>query len=448
MYMSKEIAILRLVIDLIKADNKMHREEISWTEMLSKRYSYTADDLLQVHNVSFQEAITILQQLGSGERNEVIELLREIISIDNDIDTNERILIAAILMALHDDTSGHVQVLTADARGFEGYDRQFIYLEKKPCASCQQAVEQVYASISRQLRAFDIDFFFYPRVLQHILHMQPHLTPAINLLIPTFSHVDKEYLSAYTTCDFTKYVHGLMGAQAEPFRFDAFFMLKIQSNHRQEHPTVDFLCIEISQQPTDIFNRFIDSLAIEEDSAIPFYGCYRTLFDMISCESKQNYDLMLDGDLFYLCGEKKIVLDIRGSERKTLFALFLLYGEEGISNNAFAQIGCDTKLGQEAIAIYQYFANAKNYEQVEVALSNDEEPTVIANLRDIAKRNSHIGYIKRAFMAIPSLKSPQLYYPQNKKGGYCYNIMLSHDSVKAKHHSDDNTHPFTFEFFV
>ncbi|MBQ5750486.1 MAG: hypothetical protein IIV86_04080, partial [Bacteroidaceae bacterium] len=120
---TKEIAILRLVIDLIMADNKIHRDEVSWAKNLSLRYQYTDEDMMKVHDIGFGEAINTLQQLDTVSRNEVITSLREIISIDNETDISERIIITAILMALQEDSYRHVQILSTDACTFDNFDR-------------------------------------------------------------------------------------------------------------------------------------------------------------------------------------------------------------------------------------------------------------------------------------------------------------------------------------
>ena len=194
--------------------------------------------------------------------------------------------------------------------------------------------------------------------------------------------------------------------------------------------------------------HIIKSLSFEiPQESIPYEGCYRTFFEMLSEKSKQNYPLLLSGYSFYLKGSENIALDIKGSERKTLFTLFLLHGEEGISNSAFASLSKDSQLWHEIITIYRYFANEKNYELVENALHSNEEPNVIINLRDISKRNSHIGFIKRAFTSIRSIQEANQYYPQNIKGKYTYNITLDKNLIKARHYTDECEVELSLAFF-
>lgn len=447
---TKEIAILRLVIDLIMADNKIHRDEVSWAKNLSLRYQYTDEDMMKVHDISFCEAIDTLQQLDTVSRNEVITSLREIISIDNETDISERIIITAILMALQEDSCQHVQFLSTDACAFDNFDRQLIYLEQKANPAITQAIKNCHTAISQQLKACDIEFFFYPHIVERLIQSQPHIKPAIEILVPTFSSIEQSDINKYKTSDYCSYIHSMMGSDTEPFRFDAFLMLKIQSSFKKDKHTADFVCIDCSQKPIETLYNLINHLSTEEPSCtIPYHGCYRIFFDMISQHSKRCYNILLEDNLFYLYdGHKKISLNIRGSERKTLFALFLLHVNEGISNDTFALMSKDTSLGKESIAIYQYFANERNYHEVETALKNGKEPTVITNLRDITKRNSHIGYIKRAITSITSLKEPQNYYPQNIRGEHTYNILLSSNKIFAKRHSETSIHPLTIDFFL
>lgn len=448
---TKEISILKLVIDLIKVDNKIHQEEVSWIKTLTAHYHFTTEELQQAHSISLSEAISNLQQLDASERLEILKLFNEIVAIDNNIDINERILHAAIQLALQDNTLDQVQILTVEAENFDNYDRQLIYLEQKENKKLSGNIEKDYRNIKRSLRDFDIDFFFYPHIIQQYTQSQSYIAPAVDLLFPTFSHDkgnSKKLLEDYKTRDFCSYIHKMMGTNIQFPPFDAFFMLKIQSSHLSNSHTVDFLCIQSDQQPRVTIDLLIDSLDIELPyEAVPYRGCYRTLFEMISEKSKCEYDILLEGDLFYLSQEEqKMVLEIRGAERKTLFALFLIH-KNGISNRTFATLSTQTALGKEIIAIYSYFAKEKNYETICNALDAGSEPAVISNLRDISKRNSHIGYIKRAFTAIPSLKNPHLYYPRNIKGARTYNIGLSRDKIKGKHLSSNIEEPLKIQFF-
>lgn len=452
MKVSKEMAILKLVIDLIKVDSKICKEEVAWADTLSRHYRYTPEELRLVHNITLHDALITLQQLDVTQRNEVIALLKEIISIDNHIDRCERILLAAILLAMQENTSHRVQILTVNNSNLDNYDGQLLYLEQKPHPATTEAIKRNYTSLERQLKGYEIDFFFLPQVAQLFTQSHPYITPAIELLFPTFSEINgsekQELIKNCTTTDFGKYIHRLMGTDTEPFRFDSFLMMKIQSNRLNNNHTTDFLCLDCAQQPIETIELLLDTLAIEPiPQAIPYTGYYRTFFDMISEQSKQNYDLYLIGDRFYLQGHNRIELNISGCERKTLFALFLIHGQEGISNNAFTYFEKDSTLWREIINLYRYFANEKAYNQLEDALRNNQEPGVIANIRDITKRNSHIGYIKRAFTAITTLKSPELYYPQNIKGEYTYNIILPQDRIYAQRISDTGGTPLSIDFF-
>ena len=449
MITTKEIAILRLAIDMIKTDNKIHCEEISWVIQLSKQYKYSQEEIQAVHNITFRNAIETIRQLDTASRNEIIDSLREIVSVDNNIDTNERILLTAILMSLHEDSCQKVQIITADARCFENFDKQLIYLNQRECNDIIQTIGNNYTSISRQLKHCDIEFFFFPHIIHKLSASPAYIKQAIELLLPTFSQIEQSELGRYTTSDYCAYIRKIMGEDAEPFKFDAFVMIKIQSSHHYDNHTVDFLCIDCTHNPLDSINRFIDHMDMDiAFDTLPFHGCYRTLLDMISQESKLNYNLLLEDDIFYLYdNHKKIALDIRGTERKTLFTLFLLYGREGINNHTFAQLDCNSQLGQDAITIYRYFANEKNYRLIESALNSENEPSVIVNLRDITKRISHIGFIKKAFSSVASLKSPENYYPVKVKGEHTYNISLPLDKIRVRRYRDDDTEPLNIHFF-
>ena len=453
MAISKEISILKLVIDLIKVDNKIHRDEISCIERIVTHYKYNEEDIKAVHNISLSDAISTLQGLDLTERNTIINQLENIIASDNDIDLCERILLSCIRLALQEKTHDKVQIVNVDARGFDGYDNQLIYLEQRDFKGVKRTIKQNFETYNRQLKSLGIDFFFYPHIVQLFTQSHSYITPTIEWLFPTFSHINdgdkKELIHTCQTSDLYHFIRQLMGKKSEVVRFKSFLMLKVQnSTHNGQH-TIDFMCIDCSSNTQSVMEKIIKSLSYEiPEESIPYAGCYRTFFEMLSEKSKQNYPLLLSGYSYYLQGEDPIALDIKGSERKTLFTLFLLHGHEGISNATFASLTKDSPLGREIITIYRYFANEKNYNLVENALQSNEEPLVIINLRDISKRNSHIGYIKRAFQAIPAIRDVKQYYPQNIKREYTYNITLDPILLKARHHTNEVEEALTLSFFI
>lgn len=451
MYISPKIAILKLVIDFIKVDNKIHKEEVSWIETLTAHYQYSNNELQQAHCITLCEAISTLKALDTATRNEILEQFKEIVSIDNNIDINERILLAAIQLSLQEDSLNQVQIITVDARHFDSYDHQLIYLEQKECPDVSENLHREHNIIKLLLNEYNIDFFFYPHIAQLYSQSNSYINPATKLLFPNFSHFDNDknnFIDQYSTVDYCSYIYSLMGKNVSLPPFDAFFMLKIQCNHSAEHHKVDFLCMQCDRRPSDMIELFINSMAIKQHETIPYKGCYRTLFEMFSEKSKCDYDILLEGDLYYLFdGLQKTILEIRGAERKTLFALFLIH-KNGVSNRVFASLSAQTSLGKEAIAIYRYFAKEKNYETMCRAIKLGEEPTIINNLRDISKRNSHIGYIKRAFTSVSSLRNPHLYYPQNIKGAQTYSIALQSHKIKGQHHSSHSTETLNIDFFL
>lgn len=453
MAISKKISILKLVIDLIKVDNKLHKEEISWIEILCSRYQYTQQELLQAHSITLQEAITTLQQLDSVERAQIIDLIEELVQIDNDIDIDEQILLATIRLSLQDNTYKSTQICSSNFSDFAHYNHQLIYLEKSPNATITNAFDKEYGNLARLLKSYKLDFFYYPVVINRLIQSHHIITPSLEFLFPNFSQMDEteklHLIANLSTVDFTSYIHKLLGKDTENIRFENFLMLKIQSNHTPLGNTTDFICLNCSEEPIASINKLLEAMTFEKDEEIiPYEGCYRTLFEMFSEKSKQNHDLLLIGDMFHLADNCQTQLDIRGSERKTLYTLFLLYRDIGISNQDFSTMSKDTPLGKLTIKIYRYFANEKNNQLVEEAILANEEPNVIINLRDIAKRNSHIGFIKRAFTSITSLKNPENYYPQNIKGELSYRIHLPDTKIRACHHYENTLHSLTSEYFI
>lgn len=445
-------SILKLIIDLIKVDNKIHRDEIKWLQSLTRQYKFTPENYQTAHTLSFHEAIEHLKKQDPSERQKIISLIEQIASIDNNIDPSEQIILSTIRLALQENTSKRTRILSVNAGKFDRYDKQLIYLEQHTNTPLNQSIEQNLPLLHRQLKNIGIDFFYFPHIIKQYIQAQPFITNITELLFPHFSP-DKTGTTAdrilqYDTSDFSAFIHQNMGENTPPFPFDTFYLLKIQDSTATNRTTTDFLCFQSSQNPVKDIQTLIESMLLETPSdTIPYEGCYRTFFEMLSEKSKTNYNLLLENDRFYLSGKCKIPLTIQGAERKTLFTLFLLHGENGISNKDFVKAAPDTPLGQEIITLYKYFANEKSIEKTDSALAENKEPDVILNLKNPGKRTSHIGFIKKAFTQITLLKDPQIYYPQNIKGQYSYKITLPENMKWAKLANDTPAQQLSLLFF-
>ncbi len=452
MVVSKEIAVMKLVIDLIKVDNKIHNNEISLIQHLISHLHLSESQYDVCHRISFREAIESLQQLDKEERNSIIKLIEKTISADDSIDTRERIILAATRLLLNDSTLHRAKIISTESKKINQYDNQLLYLEKFSHPTLIKDLDDDYLLYKRQLDELGIDLFFLPRIIQHIIHSHPYINQAINILFPTYTYTHntdvQSIIKDCTLPEFSTYIWQQMQLSAKDMPFEAFFMLKMQDYTIREKHVTDFLCIQCSETPADDIRIIIKNLLLDLPiNTMQYEGGYRTFFEMICEKSKQDFYLLLQEERFFLTGNLIIPLNIKGAERKTLFTLFLLYGASGISNETFASISSQSPLGKEAIIIYRYFAKEKAYAKVIEQLDSGKEPDIILNLRDIRKRNSHIGYIKKAFTQILQLKNPHLYYPNNIKGEHCYHITLAPHCILGQHFTHSSATPLTKTFF-
>lgn len=427
---------LKLIIDLIKVDKKIHRDEIEWIEDFARQRGLSPDDLQDVHNISLAEAVAQLQSLDAESRHEIISWVEQAASIDNDIDINERIILASIRLTLGEETRNRIQLISVDSDKIDRYDRQLVYLEQENCPGICKQIEENYDFLRQWLSDSKIDFFFFPHFIRQYTSISPFIEDTTRLLFPTFTPSADSQATAFLrhcrTSDFCAYLHRQMGEKTDAFKFKAFYLLKIQEENTGDNNKSNFICIEASESPMqDIFLLVKNLLLAPPFSTIPYEGCYRTLFTMLSEQTKTNSRLLLIDDNFYLPEIDNCRVEITGAERKTLFTLFLLHAGTGISNEAFASMTAEDNLGREVVTLYKYFAKGKYNQRLDDNLSSGNEPDVIVNLRDIGKRISHIGFIKKAFTRISKLKNPEYYYPVNQKGQYAYKINLPSPQIQG-----------------
>ena len=127
-YLNK-LAVLRIAVDLVKADGRIHGGEVGILASLRERFELSQDDLDRIHYITLQQAVSSLKELDSYSAEAVLGILSEVMCVDNDIDYDENILFTSVYMSLNPQTRDWCNVVSSSGVMDETSLKQILYLE-------------------------------------------------------------------------------------------------------------------------------------------------------------------------------------------------------------------------------------------------------------------------------------------------------------------------------
>ena len=84
-----KIAIIKILTDIINADNITHPKEIEYLQEIVSSFELNANYTEDVNKLVSLRALAIIRELTSFQRNYVAQLMGNMITIDKDINYNE-----------------------------------------------------------------------------------------------------------------------------------------------------------------------------------------------------------------------------------------------------------------------------------------------------------------------------------------------------------------------
>ena len=138
-YLNK-LAVLRIAVDLVKADSRIHGDEIGLLASLQEKFALSQDDLDRIHYITLQQAVSGLKELDVFTAGKVAQILEDIMCVDNEIDYEENILLTSVFMSISPATRDWCNVMSVQNVMDETSIRQVLYLESSPC----QAVHELF----------------------------------------------------------------------------------------------------------------------------------------------------------------------------------------------------------------------------------------------------------------------------------------------------------------
>lgn len=347
---SEKTAVVRIFVDLIKADRIIDTGEMVFYDEMRKKYNFAQDNEVAAMAMSFSEAISILKESVGDLRKEVLSDCANATVSDGFCAHSEALLLIALRQAW-DDESENVSVISIPKKSFSVDDSTVLYVESKFNNNTNRQIVDNYRNVYKEFLFSGFRFVYIPNVIHHYKETDKGLFhKMISFLAPSFSKDGVE-----------RVVDGLLTMTTESFCKDILcnrlnlgnlrevnpsLLIKIGNNYVGEVEYSNLLCIEIENDFMDFVKKFVDDFSSmlssdtltmhidrEADNQYLYYGFYKQLLDIFLVRKNVRSRIIIDPNR-----EEILLPDIdqklNGVSRrdKAMYVLFLIL----MRNNGFS----------------------------------------------------------------------------------------------------------------
>ena len=346
-YLNK-LAVLRIAVDLVKADSRIHRDEISLLASLQEKFALSQDDLDRIHYITLQQAVSSLKELDVFTAGKVTQILEDIMCVDNEIDYEENILLTSVFMSISPATRDWCDVMSVQNIMDETSMKQVLYLESEPSREVHELFSDKYDKlmITKSFNDMGLDFFYLPDVLRgsNRAEMVGLMKQAMRYLVPSGAiRIEHDDIDDFSAEGFFYYLMSRYRIDVRSLRSQSFLLFKVRDSYcldddNNQTKGVDFFVIDMSSDVKSRIYSFI-SRYDNRSNRIPYEGCYKILCDYLSSASKNVSRILVDESYgFSLMDSNRTRIIFESSPQTRAFYLLLLrYGASGVSQDTFEE---------------------------------------------------------------------------------------------------------------
>ena len=348
-------SVFKIVVELVKADNQIHRNEVALLGEVQDVMGLSQEDLDLIHYLSLQEALEALRGLPQEDVQVLMGLFEDIIRVDNDVDFSENLLFCAVKTVLSKDSgkwSGLVSVSGVDA---ETTSEQIIYLEDGISAEAHKVFDDEYdfLLISKALADAGFSLFYLPNVISSLEQRWGSsdtldskydiLQRSMGYLVPSG---DKSRINNLSTAlknlgdgDLYQVVLSRYNIAPAQIPSRSFLFLKVREGFVMDdddvlRKTVDFLYIDIERDVKKRILSFVSEFDVKLFQ-LSYEGYYKILFDYLSVDSKTLSHIVIDDKWNFRLSDSTLVRFESSPQARCFYLLLLHYGSAGISQDVF-----------------------------------------------------------------------------------------------------------------
>lgn len=303
-------AFVRWLSDLMKADNIIAPDEISFLEDMCRIFSISEFDIEKAQSISLAQACDIMKaNCKERMRNTIVKHIKQLSINDGACAREEALLILALSYSLDANTINTSKVVSFRSPHIDFVDSQVLFIEPSDNTAINQVINRNHKTIVNDMRIGGFDFIYIPQIARHYREMDPiHLSKIIKYLAPTLTQqeTDKVHneLSQMTTRTFYNEI------LKEKLGIDVSInspsiLIKIGNSYVSGERVSNFLLMEVKEDIPDRVRKMVDifldyqrcsTITIKNYNEIGgnfiYTGFYKTIFDLVTYRRGMGTDLI------------------------------------------------------------------------------------------------------------------------------------------------------------
>lgn len=440
---SEKTAVVRIFVDLIKADRIIDTGEMVFYDEMRKKYNFAQENEVAAMAMSFSEAISILKVSAEDLQREVLADCADATVSDGFCAHSEALLLIALRQALGEE-SEDVNVISIPKKSFSVDGSTVLYVESKFDVETNQQIVDNYRSVYKEFLFSGFQFVYIPNVIHHYKETDKGMfRRMISFLAPSFSMDGVESV-----------MDGLLSMTTESFCKDILCNRLNLENLREVNPSLlikigndyvgdveysNLLCVEIEDGFVDFVKKFVDdfsSMLSSDTLTVPigreannqylYYGFYKQLLDIFLRRNNIRSRIVIDPN------REEIVLPdigqkLNGLSRrdKAMYVLFLIL----MNDNGFS-FNCPSSRIQMQRYKEKTVRFQKQYEIVYGFMGGDKDKT--PNVGSAEIRRPIFSRIKKSLMVLSDMLYNVNDYLITKNSYGTYNVNVEPSMIYVK----------------
>lgn len=441
---SEKTALVRILVDLIKADRIIDTGEMVFCDEMRRKYNFTQDNEIAAMSMSFADAILILNDADISTRATILSDCENATVSDGFCAHSEALLLISLIQTLGNVDSECANVISIPKQSISVNDSTVLYVESKFDKDINRQIIESYRHIYKEFLFSGFQFIYIPNILHHYKETDRKLfKQMISFLAPS-----------YSADGINNIIDGLLSMTTENFCKDILcnrlgikslrsvnpsLLIKIGNNYVGGVEYSNFLILEIENDFLKFTNTFVDkfsSMLSSDTLTVPvgkeannqylYYGFYKQLLDIFlirkNIRSKIVIDPYHENILFPDIDQKLNGLTRRD---KAMYVLFLiLMNDNGFSFKSPTTSGQIQKYNNK-ISTFQ-----KQYEIVYGFMGGDKNKVPDVGSAEI--RRPIFSRIKKSLMNISEMLYNVNDYLITKNSYGIFNVNIEPTTIYIK----------------
>ncbi len=418
-------SIYRIIYDMMKADELISTDEITFVRNMCTKYEITNELREQSMAMTLAEAFNEIRTMPVRQLATLIDEVVQLSLSDGSCCREE----ALLLLACHECLSGDksATLVSVPSSDVMLSSNQVLFVENGFNENLNQYISQNYTSMVNAFKVGDFDFVYLPKMLEHLASAGNLLHDMIYYMSPSQSDKSTDAIvesmrQMTTETLFRELVIGTLGFEHE--LNEPSYVIRVGSSMSATTMMIHYLIVplhhDVLHHIDEMLTRFmhyqnsmsfiIRNNVMTEDCFV-YSGFYRTLFDLMTyrqgASSKllvhpYNHKNVLTVVTHTINGETETPLEI--GPKESAFYVFLInetkrYGGFNVSANNAADI--------------KYLGEAqRRFEDVYLSLASRE---VAPDITNSEIRRPMLSKIKRAVEQHPDIIQRMTFLPETTK---------------------------------